>query len=66
VRKKEKQHTVNIREGVKVYFLSFLPSAINGLTGQPVTTMQKMIYLDGKNGNSFNEQDVAIRMYAEL
>jgi hypothetical protein len=66
VREKEKQRTVKIREDVKVYFHPFLPSAIDGLTGQPVTTIQKIIYLYGKNGNSFNEQAVAIRMYAKL
>jgi hypothetical protein len=65
VRKKEKKHAVKVREGVKFYCHLFLPSAIDGLTGQPLTTIQKMVYLDGKNGNSFIEQAVAFRTYAK-
>ena len=36
------------------------------MTGQPVATVQQMIYLDGENKDSSNEQAVAIRMYAKL
>jgi len=36
------------------------------MTGQSVTTVQQMIYLDGKSKNSSNEQAVAIRMNAKL
>ena len=35
------------------------------MTSQSVTTVQQMIYLDGKSKNSSNEQAVAIRMNAK-
>jgi len=66
LREKEKHHATTVREGVKFYFYSFLPSTIDELTGQPVAIIQKMIYLDGKNGKSFNGQAVTIMMFTKL
>jgi hypothetical protein len=59
---KEKQHVVNVREGVKVYCHSFLHSAIEELTCHTDTTFQKAIFIDGKTRISFNKPAVAIRM----
>ena len=36
------------------------------MSGHPVATAQQMLYLDGENNDSSNEQDVAIRMYTKL